>query len=157
MLFRGIVNDNVESPEFFDSSLHCGDAKTFTPYVAGNQQTTTPFIFDKARCFLRIDRLVQINDGHVRAFRGERHRHGATDPAVAARNKRDAIVQFCRETASHLRLRPRHHLRFEAGLTSLVLCWAEWFLFALQLRHMPFSSGVREVRAFWPFIFRVLG
>jgi hypothetical protein len=66
----------------------CGiAAERGVAHVAAHQQAGLAFRFDVALGVLRILVLVQVDDGHVRAFARVQHGHGAADAGVAAGNQ----------------------------------------------------------------------
>ena len=66
--------------------------------------------------------LVEVDDRDVGALLGEDDRDGAADAAVAAGDERDLAAQLAAgPVLAVLGLRPRRHLRLDAGPAVLVL------------------------------------
>src|SRR6185436_4277889 len=94
MLFRRIIDENVETVEFRDRLVDALLATEDGAHIAGNGETPSAFLLYKTLGFLCILMLVEIDDRHIGTLSGESHGNGSTDPAIAAGNQGHLPMQF---------------------------------------------------------------
>jgi hypothetical protein len=93
MLLGGIVHEDVQTAELF---ANVGDrflAEFAILNLAWKEEAAPSLRFDKLPCLLRNALLLQINHRHVRAFPRKSDRHSAADPAIAAGDERNTVLE----------------------------------------------------------------
>jgi hypothetical protein len=122
MLLGRVVDQDVQAAETLHGSTDRLATERLAAYVPGYPERARSELFDEADCLARVSVLVQIDDRHIRAFPGERDRHGAADAAVASRDQRNLAAQFPRAPGPRIvGLGPRSHARLDARLAALAL------------------------------------
>src|SRR4029079_12907520 len=96
MLFRGVVDENIELAEFLHSHRDSVFAKARVTEIPRNGHATPAELFNCLFRRTRILVLIQINDRNVRALASEQYRRRPADTAVASRHQRHAALQFIR-------------------------------------------------------------
>ena len=129
MLFRRIVNQDVELIELLHRFLHSAPAKLLPTYVAGDKNALPALFLDQTARFLRVLMFVEIDNREAGAFFRESNRDRATDAAVASGDERDPVPEFPAATMGWIvRLRTRPHFVFATRLLRLGL-FRSLFLF----------------------------
>ena len=125
MLFRGIVNQNVEAPEFPDGLLDSSFTKSLLADISCDGQAATAMTGNQSFSLFGVLMLIQINHRYVRSFLSESDSDRATNSAISPRDESNLVFELPRRVAVAL-LRPRWgpHLRFETRLTVLLLLGA---------------------------------
>jgi hypothetical protein len=93
VLLAGIVDQDIEPAEGVDYLLHGAEAEIAAAEVAGDADGAAALGLDELLRVRRILMLVEVEDGDIRAFAGEQHGDRAADPAVAAGDDRDLVLQ----------------------------------------------------------------
>jgi len=137
MLLGGVVHQDVEPPEGLDRPGDGLLAKGLVADVASQREGLPALRLDEPNGFLRVVVLIEIDDGDGSALPCHAEGNRPTDPAVAAGDECNLLLQPTDTGKARLGLRARRHLRLAAGLARL------------RLRRV----GVRHGRAFlwrWP-------
>src|SRR5512147_547849 len=123
MLLGGVVDEYVDAAEAINHLLDRLTAELLVADVAGDGQAGAPFVADQFRRAARVLRLVEIEDGDVRALAREQDRDSLADAAVATRHDSCFPGQSVRsgETGHHFRF--RMHLRLYTRFAVLNLRW----------------------------------
>jgi hypothetical protein len=136
MLFRGIVDKDVETAKSLNCAYDHLFADFFVADVARQKEALAAFLFDLALGFFGVFVFVKVADGNVRAFFGEEYRDGAANAAVATGDESDFAAKFSRSTIlAALSERTRPHFGFATGLTALFLRRPD-FSFLAGFRHI---------------------
>ena len=113
LLRRDVVDQHVEAAELGDGLLHGPLAVVFHSEIAADRHAPLPGLGDQFRRARRILVLGfgEVGDRDIRAFLGERDRHGSPDTRVAAGDQcASPGKQAAPLVVQHLIARPRVHL-----------------------------------------------
>src|ERR1700687_772699 len=121
MLFRGVVNQNIEAPEFLDGLLDSLFTKSLVADISCDGHAATAMTGDQSFSLFGVLMLIQINHRYVRSFLSESDSDRTTNSAISARDECDLVFEFPRrEPFAVLQPRSGPHLRFETRLAVLM-------------------------------------
>src|SRR5688572_20420986 len=93
MLLGRVVHKDVQRAEVVQRAGDCQLAEPLVADVARDRDTAAAVRFDEALRLSGVVVLVEVRDGNVGAFLGERDRDRATDPAVAPGDEGNLVLQ----------------------------------------------------------------
>ncbi len=124
MLLGSVIDHDIDLAELVHRLLDSFSTKLLIADIARDQQTFAPVFFHQALGLTRVLVFFEIGDRNVRSLFRKGNRDRATDPAVAAGDKRDLVSQLSAAVMLFiLGYRARLHLVFAARLPVLMLGW----------------------------------
>lgn len=124
MLFRSIVDEDIDPPKSFYGKTDRLPAQFLFANVSVDEQALPSFVFDHVTGLFFVIRLIEIQERDVGTFLCKGNGDCATNAAVASRDHGDSIFQLSARpisllTASGLRV----HDGLQAWLACQVLFW----------------------------------
>ena len=161
VLLGGVIDQYIQVDEIGDCSADCVPAEGFGADVAGDGQAAAASSrLDPPLGLLGVLVLVEVDDRDVGTFPGKRDGGGPADPAVAAGDDGDLVLELIGAAArAPLRIRPRGSspTRTRAGAPDAAVVagwrpsfWVQFNEVGFPARHFRWNATGQHSRAVGP-------